>query len=637
MPHSPLNDLPDPLFLVISRTNLLAHNAHRDSPWHSFFDGHLNQSWANALTEALNAAAPIIAIESAIVQAPIQGNVRTPLNSDGEWLQICAQWYTDGDSEKTYLTLSKELKPLESGNAGDEELDAVASRALLLRLKQAESKLETYLHHFPGILFSQRPDGSFAFISPRIEEWIGNASQRLNRSTSGLRDLIAPEDRENALQTIQENSPKGQPYSLQYRILNPETRALIYIYDIRLPIVLSNGTHLQDEGIWIDVTRQAVAENRISSSLWKENLSTITSGLVHDFSNSMAGIFSLSELYHAEMEPDHPRQEGMGQIKQHAMRAQTLVRRIVDMNRDIAGETAYHNLEVLIRDHEDIIGIILPKSAKLDFQFPDQELLVYLDEVAFRQALIHFVTNARDALRDGGTFGIHIECIDKGFNIHIWDDGPGIPEHDRSRIFEPFFSTKQDQSAAGFGLYAAKAFAESAGGSISLGENKFPGAHFILFLPDADSARPSMEESSFHQEEASTSLIADAAQAPQLSSNGSIVIVSKDEEATQYLAQGLAPKNWSIHEYLDSQDAAQNLEDSGASPSVIIFALGTGVQLKSDDLEPLNQWADEAMTTLFLMPDTERPPDDITESFDMLLDTSLGIEGIRARLEPWMA
>lgn len=640
MHHSSLNDLPDPLFLVISQDQLLAHNAPRDSPWHPFFDGQLECDWTQSLSNAFESHESIGKISDAIHNAPERGSARSPLKDHGEWIQIHAQWYSDPASNKTYLTVSRELAPLISPRATDQETEALSKRPLLLRLKQAESKLETYLHHFPGVIFSQRSDGSFAFISPRIEDWIGNASTRLTRSTSGLRELIVPEDREVALDTIQTQSPRGTPYSLQYRILNPKTRALIYIYDIRLPIVLNNGTHLQDEGIWIDVTRQAVAENRISTSLWKENLAAITAGLVHDFSNSMAGIFSLSELYHSEMTPDHPRQAGMGQIKDHAMRAQGLVRRIVDMNRDIASEISYHNLEVLIRDHQDILQIILPKSTLLDFEFPDEELLVYLDEVAFRQTLIHFVTNTRDALRDSGTFGIHVEMTDMGYKIHIWDDGPGIDPQDKDRVFDPFFSTKDQQTAAGFGLYAAKAFAENAGGSLQLGTGQYPGAHFILYLPNADTARSSIkhQEPSVHFGKHDDPIQSDTnhINAPTTPS-ASIVIVSEDREARRYLKDGLAPKNWKLREFPDSSLAAQNIAEEGFSPSIIIFTASKEAPLKTGVLEPLDQWSDEAMTTLFLMPESQRPDSDTLESFDMLLDTSQGINAICARLEPWMA
>ena len=64
----------------------------------------------------------------------------------------------------------------------------------------------------------------------------------------------------------------------------------------------------------------------------EEGLATLTNGLVHDFSNLMAGIFSISELYHGMMEKDDPMANGMGQIKKSAMQAQKLVRRIIDLH-----------------------------------------------------------------------------------------------------------------------------------------------------------------------------------------------------------------------------------------------------------------------------------------------------------------
>ena len=629
----PLKELPQPLFLVISDGKLRSHTKDSASPWHTLLEDSIGLSWDSAIDAAFGENSATGSIAQAIEAAPERGSYSTPLQTDDTWLQLLAQWHTDPSSKQTYLTLSLELAPLGSPRAQNEALASIPKESLMVRLKQAESKLETYLHHFPGVLFSQRPDGSCAFVSPRMQDWIGDDAARLTRSSGAYHMLIAPDDREKTLHTIRENSPKGKPYSLQYRMLHPKSQALIYVYDIRLPIVLGNGTHLQDEGIWIDVTRQAVAENRISSSLWKENLSAITSGLVHDFSNSMAGIYSLSELYHDEMDPEHPRHEGMGQIKSHAMRAQRLVRRIVDMNREIAGDTSYHNLEVLIRDLEDIIRIILPKSAKVEFEFPDDELLVSLDEVAFRQAFTHFVTNFRDAKPEGGTFGVRVETIEGGFNLHVWDNGPGIDESIGSRVFDPFFSTKENEEGAGFGLYAVKTFAAAANGHLSLGKNTYPGAHFVLFLPNADAAREHTDDYEPYVEESSGNFNT-STQLP--ASRSCLVIVGQSEEAIDFLKNGLERNPWDIRIYPSSAAAAAELNEQALTPGVMLFALGQGSTLEANEIALLSRWADEAMTVLFLMPGADRPGADTTESCDMMLDTSLGIEGIQDRLTPWI-
>ena len=629
----PLTELPQPLFLVISEGRLRAHTTDPTSPWHTLLEAHLDQPWTSALEAAFSGSSAADSIEKAIEENLDKGRFTAQLQCDEPWLQILAQWHTDSVSSQTYLNLSAELVPLASSRAHNEAVEAVPKEALMVRLKQAESKLETYLHHFPGVLFSQRPDGSCAFVSPRMSNWIGDQAQRMTRSSGTFHSLIAPDDREKTLQTIRENSPKGKPYSLQYRMLHPETQALIYVYDIRLPIVLGNGTHLQDEGIWIDVTRQAVAENRISASLWKENLSAITSGLVHDFSNSMAGIFSLSELYHDEMDPSHPRHEGMGQIKSHAMRAQRLVSRIVDMNREIAGYTSYHNLEVLIRDLEDIIRIILPKSVELQFEFPDDELLVSVDEVAFRQTFTHFVTNFRDAQPAGGQFGVKVEKTDAGFKVHIWDNGPGIDPEIAPRVFDPFFSTKEATEAAGFGLYAAKTFVEAAGGELTLGSETYPGAHFILFLPNADTSRKQSDGDYLAIEESAATSYHSVAMTAKKSC---LVIIGEDAAAVDFLSSGLSQNPWDIRVFSNSHDAARELEERDQTPGVILFASGSGESTKASQMTPLEQWSDEAMSVLFSMPGAERPNAETIEIFDMLLDDSLGIEDIQDRLTPWM-
>ena len=68
------------------------------------------------------------------------------------------------------------------------------------------------------------------------------------------------------------------------------------IYYVRTPSITSQGKLLSYDGVLIDITRQAIAEHRLSNSVWREGLATLTNGLVHDFSNLMAGIFSISEL-----------------------------------------------------------------------------------------------------------------------------------------------------------------------------------------------------------------------------------------------------------------------------------------------------------------------------------------------------
>ena len=108
------------------------------------------------------------------------------------------------------------------------------------------------------------------------------------------------------------------------------------------------------------------------------------------------------------------------------------------------------------------------------------------------------------------------------------------------------------------------------------------------------------------------------------------------EKAREYIEKTSASEGWAFAPFANAANAAAAIHEDGLQPGVIIFAPSEGSPLNAEVLEPLDEWSDEAMTCLFLMPHAQRPDDMDTELFDMILDTSLGTDGLLARLTPWM-
>ena len=271
--------------------------------------------------------------------------------------------------------------------------------------------------------------------------------------------------------------------------------------DIRTPSITANGKLLSYDGVFLDVTRQSIAEHRLSHSVWREGLATLTNGLVHDFSNLMAGIFSISELYHGMLEKDDPMANGMGQIKKSAMQAQKLVRRIIDLHRETATPRAVHDLRLLLKDQMDLVGIIIPRSARVVTDFGSETLPAYLEETGFRQVILNLAINARDAIGRTGRLKISLRRVKRGekimdgaygesrkapalgAEIALKDDGEGIPEELFDKILDPFFTTKESDSGSGFGLYNAKLYVEDHKGLIGFRSIIGSGTTFYIFLP----------------------------------------------------------------------------------------------------------------------------------------------------------
>jgi signal transduction histidine kinase len=376
---------------------------------------------------------------------------------------------------------------------------------LFLRHRAAENRLQHYLCHLPGVVFSQRADFSFSFIAPGFEALTGLPSATLAHDPNTFLDLIHEGDRSSFHQELTRHADAEGAFSLVYRILNPQTGAPVYVLDVRSPVRTRGGPLLGYEGVWLDISRQKVAEHRLSCRAWKESLSTLTCGLLHDFSNVMTGIYSLAELYHNSLGERHPLHEGLGLIKDSASQAQSLVRRIIDLNRDNAGERSYFPLDRLLREQIDLLRVILPRDTVLLADIPEPiDLPVHLDEVGFRQTLINFAMNARDALHGPGEIRVSVRRLAPGdapaaglyppappvklpsVELTFADNGTGIALRNLPRIFDPFFTTKDAHRGSGLGLYNAHLFAESHGGHLGVRSRPGEGTALVLRLPLAD-------------------------------------------------------------------------------------------------------------------------------------------------------
>ncbi len=136
-------------------------------------------------------------------------------------------------------------------------------------------------------------------------------------------------------------------------------------------------------------------------------------------------------------------------------------------------------------DH--LVSIARPECEErgLHFRAEISEFLPKIRTNASRleQAVLNLVRNAMDALPHGGLFGLRAKAEEKGIVIEVWDRGPGISEDIRSRIFEPFFSTKE--KGTGLGLAIAAEIVRDQQGTISCISALQEGTQFTIHLPIA--------------------------------------------------------------------------------------------------------------------------------------------------------
>ncbi len=122
------------------------------------------------------------------------------------------------------------------------------------------------------------------------------------------------------------------------------------------------------------------------------------------------------------------------------------------------------------------------KNIILEIDLSNEMAIVLGDRDKLKQVLINLVKNSIDAMEHDGNLSIQSNILDDKININISDDGCGIPEENRKKIFSPFFTTKK--TGTGLGLSISKKIIEDHPGcSLSINENKEKGTLFKIIMP----------------------------------------------------------------------------------------------------------------------------------------------------------
>ncbi|HLG18857.1 MAG TPA: HAMP domain-containing sensor histidine kinase [Bdellovibrionota bacterium] len=153
----------------------------------------------------------------------------------------------------------------------------------------------------------------------------------------------------------------------------------------------------------------------------------------------------------------------------------TLVRKPERSVQPVDPKAFLEHLETLVRPECAKRGI------RMSLDVSDALPRVRMDGNRLQQALLNLVRNAMEAVGDKGEFGIRAQTENGHLLIQVWDKGPGIPAHQLSRIFEPFYTTKD--KGTGLGLSISNEIVHEQGGSMECKSEPGQGALFTIRLP----------------------------------------------------------------------------------------------------------------------------------------------------------
>ncbi len=303
-----------------------------------------------------------------------------------------------------------------------------------------------------------------------------------------------------------------------------------------------------------------------------EALGLLVAGVAHDFNNTLSVILGNLELMEANPDPEQ-RKAYLAESMAASNRAAHLTQQLLAYGRKSRLSPRLVRIDDALDPALTMFRRVCPANIELSRDLAFGDAMVRLDPVAFQQAVLNILINARDAIEAGGTITVigrtgpmtaqdvagigGMETLAPGTyaTITVRDTGVGMDPDTAHRATEPFFSTKKFGSGTGLGLSTVSGFCRQSGGGMRIESSPGHGTDVILAFPVVD--RP--------QDEAPQTVVEAG---PPVARRG-ILVVDDDEAVHRVIANQLELDGHNVRVAGDAEEALALLQE-GAPPELVI-------------------------------------------------------------------
>ena len=332
----------------------------------------------------------------------------------------------------------------------------------------------------------------------------------------------------------------------------------------------------------VDVTEQKALEAQMAQSQKMQAVGQLAGGIAHDFNNVLQAILMASDLLLTNHRASDPSFADIMNIKQNANRAASLVRQLLAFSRRQTLRPEVLSLTDVLADLRMLLARLCGQNTKLVIDHGRDLWPVKADLGEFERVIVNLVTNARDAMPEGGALTVrtrnvpaaesgrfgHDEITPQDYVlIEVEDTGSGIPPDVLKQIFEPFFTTKEVGKGTGLGLSMAYGIVKQTGGFIHADSQVGKGTVFRILLPRHV---PAAETSS--SESAGRTGKAEEARR-DLSGSATILLVEDEDAVRASGVRALTSRGYTVHQ-----------ADSGAEALDVFKSLEGKVDLVVSDV-----------------------------------------------------
>jgi signal transduction histidine kinase len=230
-----------------------------------------------------------------------------------------------------------------------------------------------------------------------------------------------------------------------------------------------------------------------------ETAGRLVGGVAHDFANLLTVISGYCDLLESRLPESNPMRLELDEIRKAANRGSQLTSQLLAFTRGQTLQPRALDLNAMVTDVQRMLRPIIGEYIELEAVLGLGLRRVMADPGQVDQVLVNLILNARDAMPGGGRITVETsnaelpvnEALSHGMRagpcvlLSVKDDGHGMGPETLRRIFQPFFTTKEEGKGGGLGLNTVRRIVQRNGGDIWARSAPGEGAVFTIYLPSA--------------------------------------------------------------------------------------------------------------------------------------------------------
>jgi PAS domain S-box-containing protein len=358
-------------------------------------------------------------------------------------------------------------------------------------LRHAKNKYQALIETLPFMLEQRDRDFNIIFLNPAATQLTGYSAQQF--MAPGFCEGIIHADDLPAYRAAAEAAARGQStrLELRFRVKDGSIKNVLTFVHPNF----NRGEVVGSTSLVIDITTQRRLELELQQARHLELVGRLASGTVHDLNNLLAVIMGLAGLAKTDLPADHPLIQHLARIEDVGEQAAHLTGQLLAFGKKRTLQRRPVDLNTVVTQTVRLARSVLPAEIEVESVLDPTGPMVLGDENQFKQVVMNLCLNARDAMPQGGKLTLRTDRSappaavtangNEWVHLSIQDTGHGMPDDIRTRIFEPFFSTKE--RGTGLGLAVVQQIVNECGGHIDVWSQPGEGTRFDVWLVKAQS------------------------------------------------------------------------------------------------------------------------------------------------------